>query len=238
MRLVVQFRFKGLLWSNVCCISRNWHGWILSKHLLVLSCRKGGICWSVVLRSKLRERFDKITRCSLKIQQCIYRVRSLGGVGRRSRLGMSSRGSISARVTKVALCSKSAAQTGCGHSGTWEILCTGASWAENAEMESGMGWSKCTSKETTAGVSTRASALLCPHLQSQRRNRSQNALWSFSGLADAKRQRCCSLPEPECFYSEGGRGAFPLSLTLKKAGKRYCAGNWVATGNVAHSQTP
>lgn len=142
MRLVVQFRFKGLLWSNVCCISRNWQGWILSKHLRVLSCRKGGICWSVVLRSKLRERFDKITRCSLKIQQCIYRVRSLGGVGRRSRLGTSSRGSISAHVTKVALCSQSAAQTGCGHSGTCEILCTGASWEGNAEMESGMGWSK------------------------------------------------------------------------------------------------
>lgn len=60
MRLVVQFRFKGLLWSNVCCISRNCHGQALNKHLLVLSCRKGEICWSVLWRSKLRITFDKM----------------------------------------------------------------------------------------------------------------------------------------------------------------------------------
>lgn len=89
-------------------------------------------------------------------------------------------------------------------------------------MEAG---ANCTSKEAAAEISTAASALLCPPLQSQRRNRNQNALWSFSGLADAKRQRWCSLPEPECFYSEGGRGAFPLSLALRKAGKCYCAGH-------------
>lgn len=88
------------------------------------------------------------------------------------------------------------------------------------------GWdgADCTSKEAAAEISTGTSALHCPPLHSQRRNRNQNALGGFSGLADAKRQRWCSLAESECFYSEGGRGAFPLSLALRKTGKCYCAG--------------
>lgn len=126
--------------------------------------------------------------------------------------------------------------TGCGHSATWEILCSGPSWAGNADgIRDGV---NCASKEAAAEISVGASAVLCPPLQSQRRSRNQNALWSFSGLADAKRQRWCSLPESECFYAEGGRGASPLSLALRKAGKCSCAGNWLATGNIAHSQTP
>lgn len=83
------------------------------------------------------------------------------------------------------------------------------------------------SKETAAEMnkgSLCTSLNFSAHLL-QRRHKNQKALWSFSGLTGAERQRWYSLLESECFCFKRVREVFPVSLTFGKAGKSYQTGS-------------